>query len=61
MAGLLSGVQGEVPPGGADHPEMQGLRKGFYLFVRCSALAEILSGVSTQVEMQKLKQYQKLQ
>ena len=50
LAGLLSGVQGEISAGGDYHKQMPKMRKDLHLPVKCPALAKILSGVSEEAE-----------
>ena len=46
LAGLLPGVQGEVPAGGRPYPKVPEMREGFHFSVKRPALAEVLPGMS---------------
>ena len=45
LAGLLSGVQGEVPAGGYPYQKVPEMREDLYFPVKCRTLAEILPGM----------------
>ena len=50
LAGLLSGMQGEVSTCGDHYTQVQGLRKELYLSVKSAALAEVLPGMPVKEE-----------
>ena len=51
LAGLLPGVQGEVPAGADHHKKVPKMREDLHIPVRRPAMAEILSGVSEKAEV----------
>jgi hypothetical protein len=50
LAGLLSGVQGEVSAGGDHHKQMPKMREDLHFPVKCTALAKILPGLSKKAQ-----------
>ena len=45
LAGLLSGVQGQVPAGGDHYQKVSKMREDLHFPVKCIALAKILPAV----------------
>ena len=49
LAGLLPGVQGEVPAGGRPYQKVPEMREDFHFSVKHPALAEVLPGMPGKV------------